>query len=235
MRKSEGKILGVIGGMGPLATQEFYKMLITKNPVNKDQEHINIIILNHSTIPDRTDMIKSGRSDKLSEILIEDAKLLESMGADVIAVPCNTSHVVLPELSQAINIPVINMVEEAARRIHERNENEKDSKVAILATDGTIATGLYQNALEKRGIPSYNLSDAGQRIIMSIIYDGIKAGGEIDLNLFAQVEREIKENGCSLALMACTELSCFKQIYMLPEFYLDAMEILAEESIARCK
>ncbi len=232
MRKSEGKILGILGGMGPAATQEFYKMIIMKTDAKKDQEHINSIILNHATMPDRTYMINTGRTAELLEIMTEDAVFLEKAGADFIAIPCNTSHVIVPELQKSINIPIISMIEEAAKRIY---KTDKNSKVAILATDGTIKTRLYQDALAALGVESYVPDMKSQTYIMEIIYDGIKAGGEIDFEKFLEVEREIKQNGCTVALMACTELSCFKMMYELPDFYIDAMEVLADEAIIRCR
>lgn len=231
MRRDEGKILGIIGGMGPLATQEFYKMVIERTDAERDQDHINTIILSHATLPDRTKAVKEGRVEEFAKFLEEDIKLLEEMGACAAAIPCNTSHIVVPGLQKKTGLHIINMIEETASRI---NELGKHKKVGILATDGTIKTKLYQKALEKYGIEAYQPCKNSQAVLMSIIYDGIKAGGNIDIDQFKHVEDEIKECGCTAAILACTELSCFRIMYKLPEFYIDAMEILAEEAVMRC-
>ena len=114
---SESKILGVIGGMGPLATQLFYRMIIDRTDARKDQEHLDMIILNHATMPDRTESILSGRIENLYEKLLEDAKMLESNGACCIAIPCNTSHVLIDRIQENVGIPIINMVRETVREI----------------------------------------------------------------------------------------------------------------------
>ena len=227
------KVLGVLGGMGPLATQLFYKRIIEKTDANCDQEHLNMIILSHATMPDRTGEILGGRTEELFHLLLKDAQMLELGGAGVIAIPCNTSHVLLDRLQENVPIPIINMVEETASHIA-AVFHEPDLKIAVLATDGTIRTGLYQNALEKVGITPVIPSADSQKLVMKIIYDGVKNGGEIDFSDFMTVQEEILGKGCQAAILACTELSCFKELYHLPNFYIDAMDILTEQSILTC-
>lgn len=233
MWKDDRTVLGVLGGMGPLATQLFYKMIIEKTDANCDQEHLNMIILNHATMPDRTKWIMEGRTQELLDLLVKDAQMLESSGAGVISIPCNTSHVLLDKLKVGVGIPIINMVEETVKHIASRFPMQ-DLKVAVLATDGTIKTRLYQNELEKVGIIPVIPSADSQKLVMKIIYDGVKNGGEIDFSDFLTVQEEIIGNGCQAAILACTELSCFKEIYRLQDFYIDAMGILAENSILAC-
>lgn len=227
------KVLGVLGGMGPLATQLFYKMIIEKTDANCDQEHLNMIILSHATMPDRTGEILGGRIEELFHLLLKDAQMLELGGAGVIAIPCNTSHVLLDRLQENVHIPIINMVEETASHIA-GTFHEPDLRIAVLATDGTIRTGLYQKALEKAGITPVTPGADSQKLVMKIIYDGVKNGGEIDFSDFLTVQEEIVGQGCQAAILACTELSCFKELYHLPNFYIDAMEILTDQSILIC-
>lgn len=233
MWTDDRKILGVLGGMGPLATQLFYKMILKKTDAKCDQEHLNMIILNHATMPDRTREILEGRSGQLLHLLRKDLQMLETGGAGVIAIPCNTSHVLLPGLQENAGVPIINMVEETAAHIAETFQG-KDLKIAVLATDGTVRTGLYQKALEKAGFTPVLPSAESQKLVMKIIYDGVKNGGTIDFADFLAVQREIFEQECRAAILACTELSCFKEMYNLPDFYIDAMGILAEKSILAC-
>jgi aspartate racemase len=227
------KILGVLGGMGPLATQLFYKMVIEMTDAKCDQEHLNMIILSHATMPDRTKEILEGRAEELLHLLVKDAKMLEMGGAGVIAIPCNTSHVLLDRLQENVSVPIINMVEETVKHIAETFQG-KELRVAVLATDGTISTGLYQKALERAGIKPIVPSPESQKLVMKIIYDGVKNGGEINFADFLSVQKEIFEQECHAAILACTELSCFKEMYNLPDYYIDAMGVLTEKSILAC-
>jgi aspartate racemase len=232
MRDDGRKVLGVLGGMGPLATQLFYGMVIEKTDASCDQEHLNMIILSHATMPDRTEAIKEGRTEELLNLLLSDVKMLEKNGAGVIAIPCNTSHVIYDRLQAGAGIPIINMVEEAAAYVAEKLGS--GLKVAVLATDGTVSMGLYQKALEKAGIIPVIPGPESQKLVMKIIYDGVKAGGEINYSDFLKVQEEISGQDCRAAVLACTELSCFKRTYRLPDFYIDSMEVLAEKSILAC-
>ena len=227
------KVLGVLGGMGPLATQLFYKMIIEKTDAKCDQEHLNMIILSHATMPDRTKEILEGRTEELLTLLAKDARMLEANGAEVIAIPCNTSHVILPRLQETVRIPILNMVEETVSHIAE-TKHEPDLRIAVLATDGTIKMGLYQKALERAGITPVIPSKESQKLVMKIIYDGVKNGGEIDFSDFLTIQKEIFGQDCQGAILACTELSCFKEMYNLPNYYIDAMGVLTESSILAC-
>lgn len=232
MWDKSSKVLGVLGGMGPLATQLFYKKIIEKTEAKRDQEHLDMIILNHASMPDRTEAILGGFGEDLYKALLEDARRLVDNGAAVIAIPCNTSHLFVHRLQKEIPVPIINMIQETVLSLAKRSDDIKD--VGILATDGTLQSGLYQNACINAGIRPVVPSAEIQKLVMKIIYNGIKNGGEIDYNDFIAIEDELSANGCQAAIMACTELSCFKEIYGLPRYYIDAMEVLVERSIVAC-
>ena len=117
MKKEKTKCLGIIGGMGPLATQTFYKMIIDMTRADSDQDQIEMIILNHAAMPDRTKAVKEGHLDELLVKLVMDARFLENGGASFIAIPCNTSHVLINRLKDSVDIPFINMIEESVREI----------------------------------------------------------------------------------------------------------------------
>ena len=231
--KDNSKVLGVIGGMGPLATQLFYKMVIEQTDAHKDQEHINMVILNHATMPDRTQAIMEGRLDDLLSRLAEDARTLKQCGADYIVIPCNTCHVLIDELQKKTSLPVVNMIQAAVEKI--RKEHGSGAVAGIMATDGTIARGLYQKECEKQGLIPVIPSEENQRRVMKIIYDGIKDGGSIDYNDFEMVEQEFRNKECDCVIMACTELSCFKEQYQLSDYFVDAMGEMAKEAILLCK
>jgi aspartate racemase len=228
----DGKVLGVVGGMGPLATQLFYRMLIDMTDAEKDQDHLDMIILNHASMPDRSEAMKSGRIEILYNELLKDVKKLEEDGATAIAIPCNTSHMVMDRLQKEVKIPIINMIRETAKEIKIKRPEIK--KVGILATDGTAASGLYQSACEELGMEPDLPKESGQKLVMKIIYEGIKGGNPIDYNDFIKIEGELAAAGCEAVIMGCTELSCFMEMYRLPNYYIDAMEMLTKKAILLC-
>jgi len=234
MKKEEGKILGIIGGMGPLATNIFYKMLIDMTPAHKDQDHINMIILSHATMPDRTQAIESGDLSVLLMKLQEDATFLEKSGADFIAIPCNTSHVVMDDIQKTVSIPIVNMVRETIASLIE-DYGCLNQKVGIMATDGTVDAEIFQKEMINRGLVPVVPNHENQKKLMHIIYDGVKAGLPVDSCDFEEVEQQLRDSGCKKIILACTELSCYAMENPISDIYVDAMEILARKVISLCK
>jgi aspartate racemase len=220
--------LGVLGGMGPLASQLFYRMVIEKTAAEKDQEHINMIILNHATMPDRTEAIFSETSNQVYNLLLEDCRMLETAGCKGIVGICNTAHYFLDQYDGLLGIPILSMIKESAR---EMGRLHKGESVAVLATDGTIKTALYQTALKEEGVIPYLPSTQTQSLVMHLIYDCVKKGAPADKLSLARIDQELKENDCRAALTACTELSVIKADEQLSSLYVDPMEILARKAI----
>ncbi len=224
-------MLGIIGGMGPMASSLFYDMITEKTGAGRDQENLDLILLSHSTMPDRTMAILSGEEkmvENVKEKLLVDAKYIEKTGCDAIAVTCNTAHYFIDMIEDQVGIPFIHMIREAARECAKRFPW---GKVGILATDGTIKTELYQKALDNVGIEAYVPTPETQKKIMSQIYDRIKAGLPADGFIWSEIEKEIKEAGCNGALLACTELSVIKLQLKLDDYYIDPMEVMADRAI----
>lgn len=230
--KDGKKSIGVIGGMGPLATQLFYRIITEKTDAYTDQDHINMVILSHATMPDRTDAIMSDSLDELMECVVEDVAVLEKFGADYIVIPCNTFHVMLDKIRTVTDIPVINMIETAADKV--KSVYGEGAKVGIMGTDGTVKWGLYQKECEKNGLIPVIPSEDKQKLVMKIIYEGIKKGKTVDYNDFETVDKEFHDNDCDCVIMACTELSCFKDEYDLPDYYVDPMSEVAEKAVLLC-
>ena len=224
--------LGVLGGMGPQATNTFYQYIIDRTDASCDQEHVNALILSDSGMPDRTAAILGNDEAKTAVFsrLLSDAKLLEAAGCTAIAVPCNTSHYFLDEVQQNISIPIIHMIRETAKALAAQGLK----RPGILATDGTIQTGLYQREFAAFGIEAVIPSPGAQDLVMSLIYDDIKAGRDGDPQKFAAIHRDLQAQGCDCGVLACTELSVFATAHHLPPFYTDAMAVLAERSVEAC-
>ena len=224
--------LGVLGGMGPQATNTFYQFVIDRTDARTDQEHVNALILSDSGMPDRTSAILSGGKARESVYLrlLEDARLLERAGCTCIAVPCNTSHFFLDRVQQYIGIPILHMIRETARLL----ASQGLKRPGILATDGTIQTELYQKEFSSVGIQAVIPSPEAQELVMSLIYDDVKSGRDGDPQKFAAIHEDLLSQGCDCGVLACTELSVFADKHHLPPFYTDAMAVLAQRAVEAC-
>lgn len=225
------KKLGVIGGMGPEATSFFYARIIARTKAASDQEHIDMVILSHATMPDRTQAILTGEKAAFLKAVTKDAKDLEKLGVSNIAIPCNTSHYFLKEIQAATKVPIINMVEESVRYVIEAHPDVK--KIGIMGTDGTIQAGTYHHACERRGIAAAVPHEEVQQDVMSLIYDDIKGGKTGDRAKFDRAYEDLMRQGCDAVILACTEISVFKEYYPVPANCVDAMDVLVQESILR--
>lgn len=226
----DSKSLGIIGGMGPKATSVFFDKIIENTDAQKDQEHLNIIILNHATLPDRTDAILNHKEESFLKAIKRDIKLLELAEVSNIAIPCNTSHYFYDKMKAMTDINIINMVEETIKVIVEKYGS--NTKVGIMATNGTIRSDVYKKVGEQFGLELHYPEEAIQAQIMDIIYNKVKSnihvdGKEIEDLVLHFVEKE----GCSCVILACTELSVIKLTDKAAKYCVDAMEVLVRKSI----
>ena len=232
MKAQQEGILGVLGGMGPQATNTFYQRIIDRTQAETDQEHLRVLIWSDAKIPDRTAGIL-GTPDQAEAVyaaLLAGAKLLEGAGGTVLAIPCNTSHYFADRLQAQLHIPIIHMIRETVAAIQAMGKKT----VGILATDGTVQTGIYQKELTAAGLTPVTLPERLQKTVMSIIYDEIKKGETGSREKFGEVDAWLRQAGCDCAILGCTELSVYRALHSLPPYYMDAMEVLAEQAILRC-
>lgn len=223
-----GKTVGVLGGLGPMATVYFYEMVVRMTDANKDQDHIDMVIVNKATTPDRTAYI-IGESDKDPCIdIIENAKKLEKFGVDILAMPCNTAHYFYDKIQSSVNVPMINMPRETVAYIKSNNYK----KVGILATNGTIKAKTYQNICEEYNVEYKILDEENQNLLMDIIYKDIKTGKNANMDNFNKIISYVKDFDCDCVILGCTELSILKNDNNLDDkFYIDSMDILAKRVI----
>ena len=218
--------IGIIGGLGPLATVKFMEMLEKRlNNYNKEYE---IIVINDPTTPDRTSYILDNKKDNPINSILEMVKKIELFKCNLIVMPCNTASYFYKEIINNTNILFINIVEETVKYLNKLNIK----KVGLLATDGTIKSKIYEELLNNYNINLNLPSKSDQHTISSIIYDGIKSGKDIDLNKFYNVINNLKEKDCEKIILGCTELSALKEIYNLKDkILIDAMDILADSTV----
>lgn len=224
------KKLGVIGGLGPVATAYFYELVSLMTDAEVDQEHIEINIISKPSIPDRTDFILERSTDNPLPHLIEAGKSLELWGADNIAIPCITAHFFHEELSKNISVPIINIITELVQYLRDNNVKQ----AGIMATEGTIESSLFQNELLKYGINPIIPSKHSQALITNLIYKNIKAGLPADMGQFKAAKEELLSNGADIMILGCTELSMIKREEQIGSGFIDALELLARCSIVNC-
>ena len=222
------KTLGIIGGVGPLATMLIGEMIVRRTKAQKDQEHVLTIIDNDTSIPDRTAYILDNTKENPVPYLQRDAKKLAEYGAGVICIPCNTAHSFYEELQATTSVPVLHMIRETAKRAKELGAK----RVGILATDGTLTTKVYQTALEEQGITPVVPNATIQQQVMSVIYDYVKAGRDVPKDVWAPIEQAM--TGCDRIILGCTELSIVNKELKLSTCYIDSLIVLAESAITAC-
>lgn len=223
------KKLGILGGMGSYASLELYRNILDHTKVECDADHIDMYIYNHATIPDRTEYILSGRQEELFQILLKDCKELQSLGCEHIAIACNTSHYFADRLQENLDVPIINIIRETVNYIH--SNNRLVSKIGILATEGTVKSGIYAKECDKYGIKVLYPSEKMQAKVTELIYGQIKRSLPGNYEEFLEIADELIEAGAEYIVLSCTELSVFKNRHNLPPIYIDALDVLTKKCI----
>lgn len=223
------KVLGILGGMGPLPTIKLFDMIVSMTDANNDQEHVHIIIDNNTKIPDRTAFLLDRENENPINSLIQSAKRLESAGADILVMPCNTAHYYYEEIKKNIDIPLLNMVEEAAIWIKENHPEIKE--VGLLATDGTIRAEIYDNMFLKYDIDIVKPSVDKQKYIYDLIYNMKENKEQKSLDGIYSAMNEMKSKGIDIFIAGCTEVSVALDAFKIKGEFIDPMKIIARRSI----
>ncbi len=224
-----GRIVGILGGMGPAATVDLFARIVNATPAQADQEHLHILIDNNPAVPDRTAAILAGGPDPLP-LLQAGARKLEAQGANLIAIPCNTAHYYLPQLSPVVSCRVLDMIGETAGAVREAYGTAVT--VGILATSGTLACGLYQEALAEAGLNFLVPARGDVERLMQAVYGpaGVKAvgAGPESRSLLQQICRHLAVRGADVFLLGCTELPLVLQDGDVPWPLVASNQVLAE-------
>ena len=221
--------MGILGGMGPLATSFFFDRIVRHTDAERDQDHIDICILNRASMPDRTQEIEDKDEARFVGLAVDDCRKMELMGVEYIAVPCNTSHYFFEEIQSQIQAQLIHMVRETV--LEAKRQCPQIRKLGIMATNGTVMADVYGKECRAQGIEAVYPSEKMQKNVMHIIYEEVKKGKRGEADRFYRIVGELMEQGCERVVLACTELSYFKQYYELPEYIMDAMDVLVRRFI----
>lgn len=217
------KTVGVIGGMGPAATAEFFRRLIVATPARRDDEHLRVLIDSDPRIPERTAAILHGGPDPAPR-LREIARGLEAAGAELLAMPCNTAHAYLDAIRDAVAIPVLDMLDEATAKV-------ETGPVGLLATAATARLGLYQDVGRRRGLEVLVPDADGQADVTRVIA-ALKAHplpGPLREEI-GRVVDALKARGARAILVGCTELSLLGRVDE-SLVWIDALDALVEATV----
>ena len=206
VKPNKYKTIGILGGMGPEATLELYRAILDKTHASNDQDHVPVVIFSFPQIPDRTKALLGDGPDPIPYLLYG-LDILKRAEVDFVVIPCNTAHKFLSSLLVAANVPIIDMIDETMNYIAINYPQSKN--LGLLATTGTIKTGLYNDYCDGR----FNLvipDDDAQEIVMRSIYrkKGLKAGYKSNENrkLLVSVIQHLKGKGADTIIMGCTEI-----------------------------
>ncbi len=224
------KKLGILGGMGPLATCDLFKKIVENTAANSDGEHIHIIIDNNSSIPDRTAAILHGGADPLPQMR-ESLNRLTEAGADVVIMGCNTAHYFYDALGEDCKVERLNMLYETMAYL----KSQGIKKAGLLASSGTVQSGIYAKAAEKYDIELLTPVGEAQGAVMGVIYSGVKAGvADYDTAAFRATVDSLLAGGAETMILGCTELPLAMEMYGLDIPAADPTLILAKAAITAC-
>ncbi|GJD62844.1 aspartate/glutamate racemase family protein [Methylobacterium frigidaeris] len=225
-------MLGVLGGMGPMATVDFMAKVVRNTPASCDQDHIRMVVCSAADIPDRTAAILGEGPDPLPA-LRETLLRLEAAGATRIAIPCNTAHHWHAALQAETPLPILHIVDAVVDQL----TGPKDARIGVLATSGTVAARIYQDRLGRRGY-ACGLPDAAGQDEVTRAIRLVKAGHLSEATEILRREAEaLVAAGMQAVVMACTEIPVALATVEGPlrASLIDATEALARACVAACR
>lgn len=226
--------MGVVGGVGPQATAYFLDMVVRLTHAERDQDHLDMVVLNHARIPDRTAFILGASTENPGPVMAQDARRLERFGADFLVLPCNTAHHFTDEIAAAVDVPLVNIVEETVAEARRRVGDLRT--LGVLATTGTARAEVYQRAAGAVGVDCVLPDEVDQAEVMRIIYEQVKAGLPADVAAFRGVVDRLRERGAQVVVLGCTELSVVAADHDLlaaDRTLVDSLDVLARRTIER--
>ncbi|MBE1878459.1 aspartate/glutamate racemase family protein [Myceligenerans pegani] len=238
-----GTLVGVLGGVGPLATVRFMERVVRLTDAARDQDHVDMVVLQHAAVPDRTAFVLGRSTDDPGPVLAADARRLAAAGAGFLVLPCNTAHAFAGAIAAATPVPLLSAVDVTVSAVLSRGtwtggrDTTRPGAVGLLATEGTIESGVYRGAFGARGVATLVPDAAGQATVTSLVYDGVKAGRGGDLSGLESVVADLRSRGAGAIVLGCTELSVAAEATppdLLPDVVLvDALDELARATVPR--
>jgi aspartate racemase len=228
------EIIGILGGMGPAATADFYTKLVSLTPGRSDQDHLKIVIWSDPTVPDRTEALM-GRGPDPTPWLLNGSRVLREAGATLIAIPCNTAHAFVPGIADHVGLPIVHMIGEVAQHLTRLRPRVRTA--GLLATTGTVRAGLYQDWLARSGIDLVLPDKAGQDAQVMSAIRAVKAGQRSAAvsEPLARAARQLVEDGAQAIIAGCTEIPLGLPSRAVPVPLVDPAAVLARALVQRLR
>jgi aspartate racemase len=222
-----GRTVGIIGGMGPAATVHFMARLQALTGAARDEDHLRLIVDCNPHVPDRNAAAKGGGASPQA-VLAAMAQGLERAGAQLLVMPCNAAHAYAGAITATTKLPFIDLIETAGDEVAALAPRS----VGILAADGCLEAGLYQDAFARRGLATVLCEPQAQARFMALIY-GVKAG---DVGQRARAEMQglaagLVDAGADVILAGCTEIPLLLSHADVATPLVDTIESLARRTI----
>ena len=196
-------VVGVIGGLGPEATLDFFAKVLRATPAERDQDHLHLIINNNPNVPNRNEAV-AGTGPSCGPELAKSARALERAGADLLVMPCNTAHAFTADIRAAVQIPLMSLIDVTVTATRARYPQLR--RVGILATSGCLQAGLYRDAFAQFGVETLEPTGPALARFMAALYD-IKAGRkEAAHTVMLAVARDLVAEGAEVLVSGCTEV-----------------------------
>ena len=226
------KVIGILGGMGPEATLNCFAKILKNTPAGCDQEHLHVLIENNPKVPDRTAAVLTGGDSPLP-LLIRGSEALQRAGADFIIIPCVTAHYFFEPLQAASPLPIFSILDAVVENIV-RHHPQMET-LGVMATGGTIESGIFQKRLAAAGLETVICSAAQQGRVMAAIMDIKNAHPPrpreaITADLAAAAETLIAK-GAQGIIAGCTEIPLGLGPVDVSVPYFDSLLILARRAI----
>lgn len=221
------KTVGIIGGMGPLATVDLFGKIVENTDAAADQQHIHVIVDNDPAVPDRTAALLYGGADPFP-LMLKSAKRLQSAGAELLIMPCVTGHSYLDALRRGVNVPILNMLTVTCDTM----VRSGIKRAALFATTGTVKTGIYDRVCAQYGIELLKPEDSEQQAVMDIIYRGVKTGArQYDGGSVNAIAQKLLDAGAQTVILGCTELPIAYERFGLGFPHIDPTLELARKTV----
>ena len=223
-------VLGVLGGMGPLASAEFMRRLTLLTPAIRDQDHVPAVLWSDPRVPDRTAARLGGGEDPLPALL-RGIRGLEAAGCGAVAIPCNTAHGWFEPMQAATRLPILHIVDAAAEELARLGVPR--GRIGVMGTAGTLAMRLYQERLEARGHDCLVPQPEEMETLVTPAIARVKAN-EVAASYapLAEAASRLAARGARAVVLGCTEIPLsIADGPVLPFPVCDTLDALARAAI----
>lgn len=222
------KTVGVIGGLGPEATLDFFAKVLARTPADSDQEHLHLLIDNNPKVPNRNEAV-AGTGPSPGPLLATSALALEKAGADFLVMVCNAAHAFQEDITDAVDLPFVSIIEETVAATLAQLPGVKT--VGVLASSGCLDAALYQSAFAERGVTALVPTGENRETFMTLLYR-IKAGDKEVGGDMLELANSLISQGAEAVIAGCTEvpLVLFERDLSVP--LVNSTDVLVESTIA---